>query len=127
MRRRNRTPKPRQKAPQRELGTDERPDASSRGFRPRLDRISIVADNLAAPTVKAKSLFDTLGVPQKPDGLRILDLVSQKISETFTACRVPGRGSRSHREASGPCLTCMRWPHETAIHTTPRRRPKPAS
>jgi hypothetical protein len=30
-----------------------------------LDRISIVADNLNAATVKAKSLFDTLDMPQK--------------------------------------------------------------
>ena len=44
-----------------------------------LDRISIVADNLAAATVKAKSLFDTLGMPQKPDGLRILDLVKREL------------------------------------------------
>ena len=33
-----------------------------------LDRISIVADNLDAATVKAKLLFDTLDMPQKPDG-----------------------------------------------------------
>jgi hypothetical protein len=44
-----------------------------------LDRISIVADSLAAATVKAKSLFDTLGMPQKPDGLRILDLVKREL------------------------------------------------
>ena len=44
-----------------------------------LDRISIVADNLAAATVKAKSLFDTLDMPQKPDGLRILDQVKREL------------------------------------------------
>ena len=44
-----------------------------------LDRISIAADNLAAATVKAKSLFDTLDMPQKPDGLRILDLVKREL------------------------------------------------
>jgi hypothetical protein len=38
-----------------------------------LDRISVVADNLDAAKVKAKSLFLTLDLPQKPDGLRILD------------------------------------------------------
>jgi hypothetical protein len=38
-----------------------------------LDRISIVVDNLDAAMVKAKLLFDTLDMPQKPDGLRILD------------------------------------------------------
>jgi len=44
-----------------------------------LDRISIVADNLDAVTVKAKSLFDTLDMPQKPDGLRILDPVKREL------------------------------------------------
>jgi hypothetical protein len=29
--------------------------------------------------VKAKSLFDTLGMPQKSDGLRILDLVKREL------------------------------------------------
>ena len=37
-----------------------------------LDRISVAADNLEAAKVKAKSLFETLDMPQKPDGLRIL-------------------------------------------------------
>lgn len=44
-----------------------------------LDRISIVADNIDAATVKAKSLFDTLDMPQKPDGLRILDQVKREL------------------------------------------------
>ena len=44
-----------------------------------LDRISIVADNLDAAMVKAKSLFDTLDMPQKPDGLRILDQVKREL------------------------------------------------
>jgi hypothetical protein len=44
-----------------------------------LDRISIVADNLDAASVKAKSLFDTLDMPQKPDGLRILDQVNREL------------------------------------------------
>ncbi len=44
-----------------------------------LEGISIVADNLAAATVKAKSLFDTLDMPQKPDGLRILDQVKREL------------------------------------------------
>jgi hypothetical protein len=44
-----------------------------------LERISIVADSLAAATVKAKSLFDTLDMPQKPDGLRILDQVKREL------------------------------------------------
>jgi hypothetical protein len=44
-----------------------------------LERISIVADNLNAATVKAKSLFDTLDMPQKPDGLRILNQVTREL------------------------------------------------
>ena len=44
-----------------------------------LDRISIGADILDAATVKAKSLFDTLDMPQKPDGLRILDQVKREV------------------------------------------------
>jgi hypothetical protein len=44
-----------------------------------LDRISIVTDNLNAATVKAKSLFDTMDMPQKPDGLRILDQVKREL------------------------------------------------
>jgi hypothetical protein len=37
-----------------------------------LERISVVADDLAAAKVKAKSLFETMDMPQRPDGLRIL-------------------------------------------------------
>jgi hypothetical protein len=44
-----------------------------------LDRISIVAENLDTATVKAKLLFDTLEMPQKPDGLRILDQVKREL------------------------------------------------
>ena len=44
-----------------------------------LDRISVVADNLDAAKVKAKSLFDTLEMPQKPDGLHILDQVKREL------------------------------------------------
>jgi Protein of unknown function (DUF3141) len=39
-----------------------------------LDQISIVADNL-----DARSLFDTLDMSQKPDGLRILDQVKREL------------------------------------------------
>jgi hypothetical protein len=44
-----------------------------------LDRISVVADSLDAASVKAKSLFNTLDMPQKPDGLRILDQVKREL------------------------------------------------
>jgi len=38
-----------------------------------LDRITHVASDLERVKVKAKSHFETLDMPQKPDGLRILD------------------------------------------------------
>jgi hypothetical protein len=38
-----------------------------------LDRLSVIVDDLDAAKVKARSLFETLELPQKPDGLRILD------------------------------------------------------
>ena len=38
-----------------------------------LDRITHIASDLESAKVKAKSLFDTLNLPQNPDGLRILD------------------------------------------------------
>jgi len=37
-----------------------------------LARMSVIADDLAAAKVKAKSLFETLDMPQRPDGFRIL-------------------------------------------------------
>ena len=51
----------------------------SDGAHATLDRISIVANNLDAATVKAKSLFETLDMPQKPDGLRILDEAKREV------------------------------------------------
>jgi hypothetical protein len=38
-----------------------------------LDRITHMAPDLDSAKVKARSLFDTLNMPQDPDGLRILD------------------------------------------------------
>ena len=38
-----------------------------------LDRVSQVAPDIEAAKVRAKSLFETLDMPQKPDGVRILD------------------------------------------------------
>jgi hypothetical protein len=38
-----------------------------------LDRVAHIASDLESAKVKAKSLFDTLNLPQNPDGLRILD------------------------------------------------------
>jgi hypothetical protein len=37
-----------------------------------LARVSVIADDLAAAKVKAESLFETLDMPQRPDGFRIL-------------------------------------------------------
>src|SRR5262249_32644200 len=38
-----------------------------------LDRITHIASDLESAKIKAKSLFDTLNMPQNPDGLRISD------------------------------------------------------
>jgi hypothetical protein len=38
-----------------------------------LDRITHIASDLESAKAKAKSLFDTLNMPQTPDCLRILD------------------------------------------------------
>jgi hypothetical protein len=38
-----------------------------------LDRITYMAPDLESAKVKARSLFDTLNMPQDPDGLRIVD------------------------------------------------------
>ncbi len=38
-----------------------------------LDRITQIVPDLDSAKVRAKSLFDTLDMPQRPDGLRILD------------------------------------------------------
>jgi hypothetical protein len=38
-----------------------------------LDRITHAAADLESAKVKARSLFETLNLPQDPDGLRILD------------------------------------------------------
>jgi hypothetical protein len=38
-----------------------------------LDRITHIASDLESAKVKAKFLFNTLNLPQNPDGLRILD------------------------------------------------------
>jgi len=45
-----------------------------------LDRITLIGTDLEAVKVKAKSLFETLNMPQKPDGLRIL---GQDADEVF--------------------------------------------
>jgi hypothetical protein len=44
-----------------------------------LDRITHIASDLESAKVKAKSLFETLNMPQNPDGLRILDQNGQEV------------------------------------------------
>ncbi len=46
-----------------------------------LDRVSHDASDLDAARMKALSLFETLNMPQTPDGLRILD---EDGTEVFT-------------------------------------------
>lgn len=46
-----------------------------------LGRILYDASGLDAATTKARSLFETLDLPQKPDGVRILD---ESGAEVFT-------------------------------------------
>ena len=49
-----------------------------------LDRITQIAPDLYFAKVRALSLFETLDMPQRPDGLRILDSTG---SEIFTWTR----------------------------------------
>jgi hypothetical protein len=44
-----------------------------------LDRITHIASDLESAKVKAKSLFETLNMPQNPDGFRILDQNGQEV------------------------------------------------
>ena len=44
-----------------------------------LDRIQQVVPDLDAAKVRAKSLFETLDLPQKPDGLRILNSAGTEV------------------------------------------------
>jgi hypothetical protein len=44
-----------------------------------LDRITDIASDLESAKVRAKSLFETLNMPQNPDGLRILDQNGQEV------------------------------------------------
>ena len=42
-------------------------------FAPVVERLTNLASDLEAVTIRAKSLFSTLDLPQRPDALRILD------------------------------------------------------
>ena len=44
-----------------------------------LDRISQIAPDIEAAKMKARSLFETWDLPQKPDGVRILDEAGAEI------------------------------------------------
>ena len=54
-----------------------------------LDRITHIASYLESAKIKAKSLFDTLNMPQNPDGLRILDQNGHECSFGRRGRRVP--------------------------------------
>ena len=45
-----------------------------------LDRVTHITSDFESAKVKARSLFDTLNMPQNPNGLRILD---QSENEVF--------------------------------------------
>jgi hypothetical protein len=50
-----------------------------------LERVAIIAPDLDSAKTKAASMFDSLDMPQKPDGFRILDFAGDEL------CRwVPG-------------------------------------
>ena len=74
-----------------------------------LDRISVAADNLEAAKVKAKSLFETLNMPQKPDGLRILVQEERELFVWSRGATMPKPEKCPHRreslQMSGP------WDH----------------
>ena len=44
-----------------------------------LDRVTHITSDLESAKVKARSLFDTLNMPQNPDGLRILDQSGKEV------------------------------------------------
>jgi len=44
-----------------------------------LERVTHIAADLESAKVKAKSLFETLNMPQNPDGLRILDQAGREV------------------------------------------------
>ena len=62
-----------------------------------LDRITHIGTDLEAVKVKAKSLFETLNMPQKPDGLRILDQDGDEVF--FQVPTMPKDGPNSSRFA----------------------------
>jgi SAM-dependent methyltransferase len=62
-----------------------------------LDRITQIGTDLEGVKVKAKSLFETLNMPQKPDGLRILDQRSR-----FAAAPATRQFSPSAARNCGP-------------------------
>jgi hypothetical protein len=64
-----------------------------------LDRLSVIVDDLDAAKVKARSLFDTLEMPQKPDGLRILDESGCELFFGTKGKTIP-RGPRGERRAA---------------------------
>ena len=57
-----------------------------------LDRVTHITSDLESAKVKARSLFDTLNMPQNPDGLRILDQSGKECSFGHLALLIPRPG-----------------------------------
>jgi hypothetical protein len=74
-----------------------------------LDRITHSASDLESAKVKAKSLFETLNMPQNPDGLRILDQNGQEVFFGRRGRRVPRNPDGGDRVSSllFPCDLCI--------------------
>ncbi|MGO4389465.1 hypothetical protein AB4Y85_18210 [Microvirga sp. 2YAF29] len=51
-----------------------------------LDRVEHDTTNLEDAKVRAQSLFETLNLPQKPDGLRILDQSGDEVCSWRPEC-----------------------------------------
>jgi hypothetical protein len=71
-----------------------------------LDRLSVIVDDLDAAKVKARSLFETLEMPQKPDGLRILDESARMTNSKKFGSRAP----TISRTRSPSCMKRRRSP-----------------
>ena len=83
-----------------------------------LDRITHIGTDLEAVKVKAKSLFETLNMPQKPDGLRILDQDGDEVFFWTPGADGPPKGSpMCVRRSPSTCAEgCGAW--RTTHHLT---------
>ena len=74
-----------------------------------LDRITLIGTDLEAVKVKAKSFFETLNMPQKPDGLRILD---HDGDEVFFGPHVPTMPKDGPTRSAAALATREGSPHQ---------------